>query len=78
LTSPIVKTFKGITANKALRIFLDLKKTMWKSKLWSPAHYVGTASHVSAQTIERHIREQSRRFMNSTSTMVFSPKNYKK
>ena len=62
LISPtkIVKTFKGITANKAFKMFPRLGQIMWKGKLWSPSYYVGTAGHVSAQTIERYIREQEK------------------
>jgi len=62
LASPtkIVKTFKGITANKAFKRFPKLRKIMWKGKLWSPSYHVGTAGHVSAQTIERYIREQEK------------------
>ena len=60
LISPtkIVKTFKGISANRAFRKFPDLRRTMWSGKIWSPSYYVGTAGHVSAQAIERYIREQ--------------------
>ena len=56
----IVKTFKGITANHAFNKNSDLKRKMWKGKLWSPSYYVGTAGHVSARTIERYIREQEK------------------
>ena len=56
----IVKTFKGITANKAFKKIPNLRQIMWKNKLWSPSYYVGTAGHVSAQTIERYIREQEK------------------
>lgn len=43
-----------------LKEFLDLRHKMWKGKLWNPSYYVGTAGHVSAQTIERYIREQEK------------------
>jgi len=43
-----------------IKEFLDLRHKMWKGKLWNPSYYVGTAGHVSAQTIERYIREQEK------------------
>ena len=43
-----------------LKEFLDLRRKMWKGKLWNPSYYVGTAEHVSAQTVERYIREQKK------------------
>ena len=56
----IVKTFKGITANHAFKRFPELRRKMWKGVLWSPSYYIGTTGHVSAQTIERYIREQEK------------------
>lgn len=56
----IVKTFKGITANHAFKKFPDLRRKIWKDKLWGLSYYVGTTGHVSAQTIERYIREQEK------------------
>jgi len=34
-------------------------KEFWKGKLWSPSYYVGTAGHVSAETIRKYIEEQA-------------------
>ena len=50
LISPttIVKTFKGITANRAFKIFPKLRQKMRKGKMWSPSYYIGTAGHVSS------------------------------
>ena len=56
----IVKTFKGIAANRAFRKFPDLRRKMWKDKLWSPSYYIGTAGHVSSETVERYICEQEK------------------
>jgi putative transposase len=54
----IVKVFKGVTALRLFKKFPELKKEYWKGKLWSPSYYVGTAGHVSAETIQKYIEEQ--------------------
>ncbi len=36
--------------------------------MWSPSYYIGTAGHVSAETIERYIREQQTEWKRSPST----------
>jgi putative transposase len=54
----IVKILKGVTARRLFMVFPDLKKKLWKGSLWSPSYYVGTAGHVSAETIKRYIEEQ--------------------
>jgi len=56
----IVKTFKGIAANRAFRKLPDLRRKMWKVKLWSPSYYIGTAGHVSSENVERYIPEQEK------------------
>jgi putative transposase len=35
-----------------------LRKKLWGGHIWSPSYYVGTAGHVSAETIKRYIEEQ--------------------
>jgi len=54
----IVKILKGVTARRLFMVFPDLKKKLWKGSLWSPSYYVGTAGHVSAETIKKYIEEQ--------------------
>ena len=54
----IVKILKGVTARRLFMDFPDLKKKLWKGSIWSPSYYVGTAGHVSAETIKRYIEEQ--------------------
>ncbi|MEP0825905.1 MAG: IS200/IS605 family transposase [Nitrososphaera sp.] len=56
----IVKIFKGITGLRMFKKFPELEKQLWRGVLWSPSYYIGTAGHVSAETIERYIREQER------------------
>ena len=54
----MVKVFKGVTALRLFKKFPELRNKYWKGKLWSPSYYVGTAGHVSAETIQRYIEEQ--------------------
>ena len=55
----IVKVFKGVTALRLFKKFPELRSEYWKGKLWSPSYYVGTAGHVSAETIRKYIEEQA-------------------
>jgi putative transposase len=54
----IVKIFKGVTGLRMSRKFPDLESKLWRGVMWSPSYYIGTAGNVSAETIERYIREQ--------------------
>ena len=54
----IVKVFKGVTALRLFKKFPKLRNKYWRGKLWSPSYYVGTAGHVSTETIQRYIEEQ--------------------
>lgn len=56
----MVKIFKGVTSLRLFKRFPELQQQMWRGVLWSPSYYVGTAGHVSAEVIERYIREQER------------------
>jgi len=56
----IVKVFKGVSSLRLRKRFPKLREQMWRGVLWSPSYYVGTAGHVSADIIERYIREQER------------------
>ena len=51
----IVKVFKGVTALRLFKKFPELRNMYWKGKLWSPSYYVGTAGHVSSETIQKYI-----------------------
>ena len=53
----IVKIFKGVTGLMS-RKFPDIESKLWRGVMWSPSYYVGTAGHVSAETIERYISDQ--------------------
>lgn len=54
----IVKVLKGVTALRLFKKHPELKKEYWNGHLWSPSYYVGTAGHVSAETIQRYIENQ--------------------
>jgi putative transposase len=53
-----VKLLKGISARKRHLIFPQLRKRTRSDRLWAPPYYVGTAGHVSAETIRRDIENQ--------------------
>ena len=53
-----VKLLKGISARKLRTIFPTLKKQVRSDRLWAPTYYVGTAGHVSAETIRQYIEAQ--------------------
>jgi putative transposase len=62
----IVKVLKGVTALRLFKKFPELRNKYWKGKLWSPSYYVGTAGHVSAETIQKYIEDQRRTLRNSS------------
>jgi putative transposase len=49
---------KGVTARQLFMEFPELKKKLWKGSIWSPSYYVGTAGHMSAETIKQYIEDQ--------------------
>ena len=52
----LVELLKGVTALRLFKMFPELRNKYWKEKLWSPSYYLGTAGHVSAETIQRVYR----------------------
>jgi putative transposase len=53
-----VKVVKGASARMLFVRFPHLKKRLWGGHLWNPSYYVGTAGHVSSETIQRYIERQ--------------------
>jgi REP-associated tyrosine transposase len=53
-----VKRFKGISARQLRLMFPGLRKRTRSDRLWAPSYYVGTAGHVSAETIRKYIENQ--------------------
>ena len=52
----LVKPLKGISARRIFQEFSKLKKKeFWGGQLWSPSYYVGTAGHISADSVEKYI-----------------------
>jgi putative transposase len=65
----IVKVFKGVTGLMMSRKFPEFESKLWRGVMWSPSYYVGTAGHVSAETIESYIREQQTEWKRGSSTV---------
>lgn len=53
-----VKLLKGISARQLRLMFSELRKRTRSDRLWAPSYYVGTAGHVSAETIRKYIEAQ--------------------
>jgi putative transposase len=56
--SDAVKLLKGISARQLRLMFPDLRKRTRADHLWAPSYYMGTAGHVSADTIRKYIESQ--------------------
>jgi putative transposase len=58
----VVRLFKGITSRKLKQEFASLRRQYWSKNatLWAESYYVGTAGHVSAETIRKYIEENQR------------------
>jgi putative transposase len=54
----IMYRLKGFTAHELRKEFPELKSRL--PNLWTRSYYVGTAGHVSAETIRRYIEAQKR------------------
>jgi putative transposase len=53
-----VKLLKGISARQLRLMFPQLRKRTRSDRLWAPSYYVGTAGHVSAETIRKYVEAQ--------------------
>jgi len=60
--SQVVRLFKGITSRRLTQEFAQIRRAYWgpNATLWAEGYYVGTAGHVSAETIRRYIEECQR------------------
>jgi len=56
--SDAVKLLKGISARQLRLMFPALRQRTRSDRLWAPSFYVGTAGHVSADTIRKYIEAQ--------------------
>jgi putative transposase len=59
----IVRLFKGITSRRLKKEFESLRRQYWgeHATLWTEGYYVGTAGHVSAETIKRYIEKSQKK-----------------
>jgi putative transposase len=59
----IVRLVKGITSHKLKNEFESLRGQYWgkNATLWAEGYYVGTAGHISPETIKRYIEESQKR-----------------
>ena len=59
----IVRLVKGITSRRLKKEFESLRRQYWgkNATLWAEGYYVGTAGHVSAETIKRYIEESQKK-----------------
>jgi putative transposase len=57
--SDLVKVLKGVSARILLKEFPDLAQRARRGTLWAPSYFIASAGNVSAETIERYIREQT-------------------
>ena len=55
--SKIVGLLKGYSSRIVRQAFPALAKRTGRDQLWTSAYYVGTAGHVSAETIRRYITQ---------------------
>jgi len=56
----MVRTLKSISAIERFKVFPELKTFYCRSgSLWSKGYFVSTVGHVSADTVQRYIREQT-------------------
>jgi putative transposase len=62
--SQAVKLFKGISARQLHLWFPELRKRTRSDRLWAPSYYVGTAGHVSSDTIRKSIEAQEQHHAN--------------
>ena len=59
----IVRLFKGITSHRLRKEFESIRHPYWggHATLWAEGYYLGTAGHVSAETIQRYIDESQKK-----------------
>ena len=56
--SVMAKILKGSSAKMLYAKHPELRTKLWGGHLWNPSFYVGTAGHVSAETIQKYIESQ--------------------
>lgn len=56
--SYIVKMLKGISGRKLFLEFPEIKKYLWKNRLWNPSYYIETVGSISEDAIKKYIENQ--------------------
>ena len=54
----IVKYLKGISGNKMLYEFPEIRQSLWKGNLWNSSYFVETIGSTSEDNIRRYIERQ--------------------
>lgn len=54
----IVKYLKGISGNALLKEFPELRKQLWKGRLWNGSYFVEAIGSTSEENIIRYIEKQ--------------------
>ena len=54
----IVKYLKGISGNKILYEFPEIRQSLWKGNLWNSSYFVETIGSTSEDNIRRYIERQ--------------------
>ena len=53
-----VNAVKTITSREIQRKFPDVKKVMWKGKLWVPSYFIATSGQVTLPVLMRYVESQ--------------------
>jgi len=53
----IINAIKGASSRRLRNEFPELKETVNEESLWTRTYYVGSAGHVSSETIRKYIEE---------------------
>jgi len=58
LIANAVKLLKGLSSRQLRLMFPQIRKRIWSDRLWAPSYSVGTAGHVSSETIRQYLEAQ--------------------
>ena len=58
----VVQSLKAWTSRDLREKFATIRATRYSDDFWASSYYCGTAGHVSADTVARYIRENSKNF----------------
>ena len=54
----IVKYLKGISGNRLLKEFPEIRKSLWKGQLWNGSYFCETIGSTSEENILKYIERQ--------------------